>query len=181
MKHVKWALLLIVLVFLCTSCSLGGNSALFAGKSDTDIADGTFKQLVDAINSHDSLKVEAIFSKNAQAETDIAKEAEALFAFVSGDILSYTLASDAGVGVDRKVEKGKQQKEIQSSFTLKTTDSEYHVAVKECVGDDFDENNLGVRSVYIIESKDWNEDYIYRGDSAWTYGINLIDNTQEHA
>ena len=51
----------------------------------------------------------------------------------------------------------------------------YYIAIRECTKDDFDNNNVGVISIYIIKSEDWDEDYIYRGDGKWTPGINIME------
>ena len=64
---------------------------------------------------------------------------------------------------------------IQSAFYLETSARKYYIAIRECTKDDFDNNNVGVISIYIIKSEDWDEDYIYRGDGKWTPGINIME------
>ncbi|MBQ8276747.1 MAG: DUF5104 domain-containing protein [Clostridia bacterium] len=55
---------------------------------------------------------------------------------------------------------------MQPCFTLETTEGTYYIAIKECVQDEFDGNNVGVMSFYIIEEKNWDKDYIYRAGGA---------------
>ena len=45
--------------------------------------------------------------------------------------------------------------------------------MKECTKDDFDQDNIGLLSIYIIKSEDWKEDCVYRGDGKWTPGIHI--------
>ena len=61
------------------------------------------------------------------------------------------------------------------AFYLETSAQKYYIAIRECTKDDFDNNNVGVISIYIIKSDDWDEDYIYRGDGKWTPGINIME------
>ena len=65
------------------------------------------------------------------------------------------------------------RKEIQYSVTVETTAGKFHIAILECVTDDFDEENVGVTSIYIIKAENWQNDHVYRGDGNWTPGINI--------
>ena len=89
------------------------------------------------------------------------------------DIVSISDADDAGVGTDYEIETGKISKIIQSAFTCETDLHKYYVAMKECTKDDFDQDNIGLLSIYIIKSEDWKEDGTYGGDGKWTPGINI--------
>ena len=97
------------------------------------------------------------------------------FAFIHGDIVAFSSASEAGVGTDYRIESGKKRKEIQSAFCISTTENTYYIAIKECIKDEFDDNNIGIMSIYIIESNNWTENYVYRGDGKWIPGINIVD------
>ena len=82
------------------------------------------------------------------------------------------------MGTDYIKEDGKKRKEIQSAFCINTTESTYYIAIKECILDEFDDSNVGVVSIYIIESKNWIDDCVYRGDGKWIPGINIEESFQ---
>jgi hypothetical protein len=173
-----------------TSCSNGGtNASGFKddGKStdknfmslfeddDEKIADKTFNKIIAAVESNDNLEMVNIFSNTVKNDVNLSQSVTGFYDFIDGDIVSFSSASEAGVGTDYQKEKGKKKKEIQSAFCITTTENTYYIAIKECVKDEFDDNNIGVVSIYIIKSNDWKEDYIYRGDGKWTPGINIVD------
>ena len=64
---------------------------------------------------------------------------------------------------------------IQPVFDIETSEQKYHVAMKECTIDEFNSDNVGVMSIYIIKDEDWKEDYIYLGHGKWELGINIDD------
>ena len=167
-------LLIIVLVFFLTSCSLGGDNMGILNQDDSIIANNTFERLINKIKTHDSSGIESLFSKTVQdATSDLEENCADLIQFIQGDIVSISDAADGGMRVDCKVEKGKIVKIIVSSFTCETNLHKYYVAMKECTKDDFDQDNIGLLSIYIIKSEDWKEDYVYRGDGKWTPGIHI--------
>ena len=132
--------------------------------------------MINTIKFKDNTELEALFSKVAQSEaSNLGENSIKLFEFIQGDIVSFSDASEAGVGVDYKTEQAKKQKIVQSAFYLETSAQKYYIAIRECTKDDFDNNNVGVVSIYIIKSEDWDEDYIYRGDGKWTPGINIME------
>lgn len=174
MKHINRIISYIFLIFIFTSCSAAGDNMLLFRENDGDLANATFEQLIDAIISNESAKIKFMFADSIQADAQLAEEAHDLIEFIQGKIISYSSASEQGTSAEYQFEHGKQKKEIQSAFTIKTTESKYYIAVKECVKDEFDPNNIGLLSIYIIEAENWNEDYIYRGDGKWSYGINIV-------
>jgi hypothetical protein len=130
--------------------------------------------VISAIKSQDNTQLVALFSKVVQGETsDLGENSKNFIKFIQGEIVSFSNASEAGVGIDADYEYGKMRKEMQSVFHIETSRQKYYIAIKECTRDDSDNNNVGVISIYIIKSEDWNEDYIYRGDGKWTPGINI--------
>ena len=170
----KICLLLNVLILFLTSCSIVGDNMNILNQDDSIIADNTFERLINKINTQDSSGLESLFSKAVQdTRSDLKENCADLIQFIQGDIVSVSDAEDAGVGVDCKVEKGKIVKIIQSAYTCETNLHKYYVAMKECTKDDFDYDNIGLLSIYIIRSEDWKEDWVYRGDGKWTPGINI--------
>lgn len=176
MKLLKYYIaLIIVFTSLMNSCTFGGRSELLF-TDNNKIADETFHQFLQAIKLEDASHIKSLFSSTAQNEQgNIDEEALKLIEFIKGNIVSYTSAEESGVSADYEKDNGKSKKMIQPSFCIETTESKYYVAIKECIIDEFESNNVGVMSIYIIEAKNWNQDYVYRGDGKWTYGINIID------
>lgn len=166
----KICLLLIVLVLFLTSCDNMG----ILNEDDSIIANNTFERLINKIKTHDSSGIESLFSKTVQdATSDLEENCADLIQFIQGDIVSISDAADGGMRVDCKVEKGKISKIVESAFTCETDLHKYYVAMKECTKDDFDQDNIGLLSIYIIKSEDWKEDWVYRGDGKWTPGIHI--------
>ena len=48
---------------------------------------------------------------------------------------------------------------MPASWIVETSAQKYYIAIRECTKDDFDNNNVGVISIYIIKSEDWDPDY----------------------
>ena len=141
--------------------------------NDEKIADQTFDKIITAIRLEDDSKIVDMFSNDTQSEADLLQSALMFFDFIHGDIVSFSSASEAGVGTDYRTENGKKRKEIQSAFCFNTTENTYYIAIKECVKDELDADNIGIVSIYIIESNNWTNDYVYRGDGKWIPGINI--------
>ena len=175
MRKAILSIILIILVLTFTSCSNGGINMGIFGDNDEKIADKTFDKIINAIKSNNDSKMVDMFSNSVKSEVDLSQSVSMFYDFIQGDMISFSSASEAGVGADYETESGKKRKEIQSAFCIITTKNTYYIAVKECVKDEIDDNNIGIVSIYIIESKNWKEDYVYRGDGKWIPGINIVD------
>lgn len=173
MRKLILSIILLILISTFTSCSNGGIDMV--ASNDEKIADKTFNEMITAIRLEDDSKIVDMFSNAIKNEVNLSQSVSMLFDFIHGDIVSFSSASEAGVGVDYRTESGKKRKEVQSAFCISTTENIYHIAIKECVQDEFDDDNVGIMSVYIIESNKWTEDYVYRGDGKWIPGINIVD------
>lgn len=169
MKKFRLLILLLLLIFMITSCSGIDND-----KNDLEIADETFHNLISAVYAKNEIGIIELFSHTVREEADLERDASELVDFICGDFVSKSSASDSGIGTDSHVSEGKKRKEIQSSFCINTTENTYYVAIKECTVDESDEANIGILSVYIIEAENWVEDYVYRGDGEWVPGIHIV-------
>ncbi|MBE6666067.1 MAG: DUF5104 domain-containing protein [Ruminococcaceae bacterium] len=156
-------ILLSVLTFVSSSCSQ-------LNQNEMTVANNTFGKLAEAIQSKDSAEIQKMFSKKSKKESDFEENLECLLEFIQGNVLSYSAKVHS---VPCIYEYGKMKKEITSTCVLTTTEKVYYVALKECVKDDFDKENEGIVSLYIIESKQWNDEYLYTGDGNWISGINI--------
>lgn len=143
--------------------------------NDEKIADKTFNKIITTIESNNESIMVNMFSNTVKSEIDLSHSVLMFYEFIHGDIVSVSSASEAEVGADYQTERGKTRKEIQSAFCISTTENTYYIAIKECVKDEIDDNNIGIVSIYIIESNNWKEDYVYRGDGKWLPGINIVD------
>lgn len=173
----KICLLLIALMFLLTSCSkvtgIANNDAQVT--SDIKVTNGTFRQVINALQHQDKTSLKSLFSNNVRGISNFDKNVQDLFDFFHGNVTS--VVDTGGVGKDSKFDHGKKRMDLQFAYDVKTSEQEYHVAVKECTEDTFDTNNVGVTSIYIINAKNWHEPYVYRGDGKWTPGI-VIDQSK---
>ena len=79
-------------------------------KNDESIANNTFETVINTIKFKDNTELEALFSKVAQSEaSNLRENSIKLFKFIQGDIVSFSDASEAGVGVDYKTEQAKKK------------------------------------------------------------------------
>ena len=175
MRKVILLIILLILTLTFTSCSNGGTGMGVFGDNDEEFADKTFNEIITAIRLQDDSKIVDMFSNSIKSEDNLSQSALKFFGFIHGDIVAFSSASEAGVGTDYRIESGKKRKEIQSAFCISTTENTYYIAIKECIKDEFDDNNIGIMSIYIIESNNWTENYVYRGDGKWIPGINIVD------
>lgn len=175
MKKFLLSIMLLVLMIMLTACFQKRSNKGVFGENNEKIADNTFKELISAVQLKDASEIVNLFSNTTKSKIDLTLSAASLVDYVQGDIVSLSSAVEAGVGADLKTENGKTKKEIQSSFCINTTEATYYIAIKECVKDEINHDNIGLLSMYIIESTNWAEDYVYRGDGKWTLGINIVD------
>ena len=150
-------LLSVVLIFSLTSCSWGNN--IFVDK-DREAASNAFEKVVEAIKTKNEGLIIELFSNNVKNGVDLQGQAVLLIEYIEGEIVSFTPSN--GLVTSEKGEYGKRKKEIKPSFTLNTTEKTYHFSIKMCMRDDFDKDNVGMVSMNVIESSNWNSEYVYR-------------------
>ena len=170
MKNTFILIILLIVTVVFSSCFIG--ESIFTA-DDEKIADNTFNDIITAVKSKDDSKIVDMFSDTVKSENDLSQPALKFIEYIKGDIVSFSSASEAGVAAEYETNYGKARKEIQASFCINTTESSYYVSIKECTNNEFDARKIGVMSIYIIESSNWTEDCIYRGDGKWTPGINI--------
>ena len=167
----KAVVLLIVCVCLLTSCTLSETITTHTVLPN-DVADNTMETIVHLIEANDTDSFIQLFSPSVRKENqEFEQSVKDLFSFVKGNIQSVTNASEGGVSVEKSSDKGKVYVIYESVFTLKTDMETYHICVKECVRDDFQKANVGLLSFHIINSRDWQNDYLYRGNKKLLTGI----------
>lgn len=165
----------IVMMCLLTSCSLGGLHRGIFGEDNASIANNTFGQVVNAIENQDKTALKALFSETVHQEAiNFDANADDLLNFIQGEIIPSHDTTNPGVGMEGKYEYGKKRKEIQSAFCIETSEQKYYIAINECSVDTFDKDNVGVKSIYIINAEDWKDECVYRGEGEWKLGINIV-------
>ena len=180
MNIIKTSMALIILTFtlILTSCSGVSVDIGFLTQSNKDIAEITLNRITSAINSNDASKIVDIFSNSIQSENDLEQSAYKLIEFVQGDIISASFVDEVAIGDSQWIKGWKRRKDIQPTFSVSTSENNiYYIAIKECVRDDFDSNNVGITSLYIIDTKQMQDVCcVYRGDGEWKPGINFDKN-----
>ena len=168
MKRIILLFFTLLMLLALSSCSV------ISPLSDESRAVVTLEVIVHAVNDNDAEALAYLFSYNVLTEkSDLLDTSKDFIEFVGGEIITYSEPADNGISSYEEFEYGKIRKEIQYSVTVETTAGKYHIAILECVTDDFDEENVGVISIYIIKAESWQNDYVYRGDGNWTPGINI--------
>lgn len=190
MKKYGIFLLIIMTAFLAVSCGQSktgnggflkdkdliadetGNGGFFKDKNF--IADETAQKIVSTIKNDSVDEFETIFTNNVRIGSDFKENAKQFIDFVEGDVLSFTKPSTDGVGAEGYKNNGEAWKQIFFHFDIQTTTNLYHVAVKQYTTNSFNINDIGVMSLYIIDSQNWLGNYVFGGDGKWTEGINIV-------
>lgn len=171
-----WGLLsLTTLIRLLTSCSIGNSNMrkMFFARNDKQIANERFEALIDAIQTHNSDAVKAVFSNNVLREAEnIDDSIQELFGYFQGNLLSYN--EWAGPNVSAKKDNGNYWKSYDCTYDFETTQDKYRLAMEIVTVDTTDADNIGIRSLYIIRFEDdTRPNFAYWGDGEHTPGINI--------
>lgn len=182
----KVSLLLITIVLLFTSCSLGGtivdrffgitNSSRYPlSGNDRSKANARFDQILTACKNQDEVALKEMFSKKSIDEAeDMDGSIRALLDFFQGEMVSYddwgVLGADAGKNDDGT---GRNWKRLRSTYDVETSEQKYRFAIEEFTVDTADPDNVGIRSMYIIEAGNSDLEFAYWGDGKWTPGITI--------
>ena len=168
MKKIATLILAVLLLINFSSC-LNPATSLF--KSDSDQATERAAVLFTAIENKDKQACEKLFAKKVRNSQDFDKQIEELFEYFDGKVVSY---EENGLQTSSSSEEGEQSKEYYSSFELKSDRTNYRVALLDVIYDDFDSDNCGIHSLYIIKAnEDTDLTYSYWGDHEYTKGINI--------
>lgn len=137
-----------------------------------EIAKTKFEELIYALEEGDHKRVDALFSNKAKKETEsLPDDILKLIEYFDGEMISYNDWS--GPSAKGSQESGKRRIQLFSTFDVETTAGKYRFAMKYVSVDEDDPDNIGIWSVYIIEAKDTNEKYAYRGDKKYIPGIHF--------
>lgn len=169
-KMAKICILLIACMFTFSSCTFLKNSTRKLFNDSESIMEKTLEEMVSAIQSQDEIAFAEMFSITVQGNTEeFLSKVNELFTFIEGEIKSFGFIP--GISESSDYHYGKKRIVANASCWLETTEHKYYLSICECTIDTFDKNNVGVKSVYIIDADEWKEECAYIGGDA--PGINI--------
>lgn len=124
-----------------------------------------------------------LFAPNAISEISEIQLDEMLIEFVGYfEADSFTLEIPIDPSTSERWDHGMKSKELKGPLEIVTDKNEYRFAIKCIAYDDFDENNIGIWSVYIIEkSMDTDLEHPYIGDKKYRSGVYMnVNRPDEH-
>ena len=121
----------------------------------------------------DITAMKELFAPNAISEIGEDQLAIMLEEFVDYfEANSYTLEMPIGPNTSQRWDHGMKSKELKGPLEIITDKNEYRLAIKCTSCDDWDNGNIGIWSIYIIEkSKDTDLEHPYIGDKKYRTGI----------
>lgn len=172
----KICILICACVFLFSSCaSIGEGVNEFVKKfhkTDEVIALETFENVLAAIKDRDKAALKSLFSPKAVREAeDLDNQIEELWDFFQGEVLSYD--NWGGPGWNGSFDHFKRQVWLNGTYDVETTEGIYHIATQEFPEDEFDSDNIGLYSFYIISEENWSNGFAYWGDGEWLPGVHI--------
>jgi len=160
-----------ILIFSFTSCSFTNIFNRFVD-NDEQIANKKFEQIFEAINNKDIDALRGMFSKTTLNETDnIDEDINSLYDFIEGNVVTWNRI--AGPTTFDTFDYGEKIKDMQTSYEIETSEGKYSFAIQDFIVDTANPDNVGIYSMYIINTKDIDEQFAYWGDGEWTIGINI--------
>ena len=163
---------MVVVMLILSGCALNEKNYQKRFSDSKHWVEATFAEMVNAIKSENRGAFADKFSISARSEGDAFEEkVDELYAFIQGDVESYNILP--GRSHIKNKDGGNIVREVSASFCLVTTENTYYIAIKECIIDSWNADNEGIQSLYIVNAKDWQTEYIYHGDGMWTHGINI--------
>ena len=171
----KWhAIVCIAVIIIVTFCGCGAES-MFNKKNHNNesIADVQMEKFLNTLESGDSEQLISLFATNAISETvDMRESIDMLYSYYQGNYISYNNWSATGSSTTR--EGNHIVKEIYGTYDVTTNEGVYRFAFLYVAEDSADPNNIGIRSIYVINmDDDIDLQYAYRGDGLYTPGIHI--------
>ena len=168
-------LFILSLFYSCTEESIMSCQRGLLGQGlpkDEQMANARLEEVFNLISNRDEEALRTLFSKNAVLlSNDLDQTIIDLFDYVHGILVSYC---DRGLNGESGFDDGKSYEILFSSYDIVTTEQKYRVAIKECVKNTFDLDEVGIWSLYIIKTEDdTNPKIAYRGDDCYLPGIHI--------
>lgn len=162
--------LIIITVFTLTSCNL----VTMVTGNYSGLANRNFNALITAMENTDKAAVKALFMDSAiNSSENFENSLDELLEYYNGKMISYDDVSSGGEFVEKYLFIGKRVF-MSSYFVVEIDSDKYHFDITECVFDSLNPGNVGIKSLYIINDKDFpDKDGYYQGDYKNTEGINI--------
>ena len=126
--------------------------------------------LANTIDQKDSYSFKNLWAPNVLANDIDESEIEGLFQFFEGSLIS---AEELGCSEYESKDGDIHYAEIDISGNVQTSDKTYRIALKVCIVDSVDINNVGIHSLYIIDAENTDMDFGYWGNHEWSPGITI--------
>lgn len=155
MKKVILMIYVITICIFCvflSSCELG-----ILYNDDSTVGLKNLEKFVDCLEQVDKNAIKALFAPNIVKQTnDIDDQIDELFQYYKGTYISDS--ASGGIGSGDSYEYGIVVKHLEMLYDIQTTTLNYHIGIQWYTQDDYDENNVGIWSLYIesyIKDSDW--------------------------
>ena len=133
--------------------------------------DAFLEALSATIEQKDTTSIKCLFAPTLLTTVLTDSDIEMLCSFVEGEVLSVKRV--AAHGTESK-QHGESNAFVMISCDVETTISTYRIAVKSCISDTLDDNNIGICSLYITKAENTDTQFAYWGNNEWFAGI-VID------
>ena len=169
-KIVSYIEKIIIVTYMLTSCNL----VTMVTGDYSGLANRNFNALITAMENKDKSAVKALFMDSTiNSSENFENSLDELLEYYNGKMTSYDDVSSGGEFVERNLFIGKRVF-MSSYFVVETDGDKYHFDITECVFDSLNPGNVGIKSLYIINDKDFpDKDGYYQGDYKNTEGINI--------
>ena len=171
----KKTILLMVLIVAILSISSCGPSRInpMELKAERETANSRFENLLDKLESKDFEGVKSLFAESAKQTEDFDRKLSMLINYYKGESYNYD-DHGTGPGASETINGGRKKIEYTESYDVFTTEEVYRIFYIEIVRNDFDEDEVGITSIYIIKLKnDITPELVYVGDGKGTPGIHI--------
>lgn len=164
----------IIISVLCSIILTSCNLVTMVTGDYSGLANRNFNALITAMENKDKSAVKALFMDSTiNSSENFENSLDELLEYYNGKMTSYDDVSSGGEFVERNLFIGKRVF-MSSYFVVETDGDKYHFDITECVFDSLNPGNVGIKSFYIINDKDFpDKDGYYQGDYKNTEGINI--------
>ncbi len=171
MKKAIISILLVLIMLTCSSCSRV--FLLNMSGDDRAKANERFENLLDKLESKDFEEVKALFAESAKQTEDFDEKLSILINYYKGKSYNYD-DHGTGPGAAETIKSGRRKTEYTESYDVFTTEEAFRIFYIDIVRNDFDKDELGITSIYIIKLKnDTTPELVYVGDGKGTPGIHI--------
>jgi len=140
---------LVVSIFVLGSCVGGSRTEMLNKASDEEIANEKLSKVINYIKNKDEEALKSMFSKRALAESgDFSEDADLLFEFFEGELVSWEKAS--GPTVYESINYDKVIKEVDAYYYVKTDKETYYFLMNDFPVDDVNVDNEGLNMLLVV-------------------------------